>query len=122
MPGGGFPYAALIDEMESMGIEVPKTPRPEASGLEALRDLWDGAGLAQAEVRAFRVERTFPDFETYWGIVEGGPNAGQKISKLPAGEKGILKERVRKRLWGAASGPVTLAARCHAVRGRVGIP
>lgn len=61
MEGGGFPYEALHDEMRGMGISVPVPPSPDASRLDAMRDLWTGAGLESVETREITVQRTFSD-------------------------------------------------------------
>ena len=45
LEGGGFPYAALQEEMRAMALPVPMPPSPDASRIEVLRDLWNGAGL-----------------------------------------------------------------------------
>ncbi len=44
MLGDGFPYDALRVEMRGMGVAVPMPPSPEASRMDALRDLWTDAG------------------------------------------------------------------------------
>ena len=63
MLGGGFPYEALRAEMRAMGVDVPLPPSPDASRIDAMRDLWTGAGLdarrnagdhRAADVRRFR--------------------------------------------------------------------
>ncbi len=119
MTGGGFPYAMLMEELKALGHEAPRTPYPEASRLETLRDLWTRAGLEPVATRAFRVERTFSGFEDYWTTVLGGPSVGPKLAALSAAETAALRERLRHRLAASANGPVTVSARCHAVHGKV---
>src|SRR5216684_4543728 len=63
MLGGGFPYDALRVEMRGMGVAVPMPPSPEASRMDALRDLWTDAGLDAVETREIAVQRTFTDFD-----------------------------------------------------------
>jgi SAM-dependent methyltransferase len=117
MTGGGFPYALLQEELKSMGVQVPKPPHPEASRLEALRDLWAQAGLARVETQAFTVRRTFSGFDEYWNCVLGGPSVGPKLAALAAGDAEALRTRLRARMAADASGAITLGARCHAVKG-----
>lgn len=119
MSGGGFPYAALMDEMKATGIEVPKPPSPEASRIEVLRDLWSGAGLEAVSVRAIEVERTFADFEAYWTIVQGGPSVSGKLAAMEPGARERLKAKMRSRLGSDAEGRLVLRARANAVQGRV---
>jgi SAM-dependent methyltransferase len=118
MPGGGFPYAMLMEELKAMGREAPKTPFPEASRLETLRDLWAGAGLESILTRVFQVERTFSGFEDYWATVLCGPSVGPTLAALSAGETEALRQRLRARLAAPASGPITVSARCHAIHGK----
>lgn len=119
MPGGGFPYASLQEEMRAMGLRVPAAPRPDASTLEGLRNAWEGAGMEGIETRAFAVQRTFPDFEDYWATIRGGPSVASVLAALPAGDTEKLRERMRARLQVPASDPFTLSAVCNAARGRV---
>jgi len=119
MPGGGFPYAMLMEELKALGHEALKTPFPEASRLETLLDLWTRAGLESIATRTFHVERTFSGFEDYWTTILGGPSVGPKLAALSAGETAALRERLRIRLAAPASDPITVSARCNAVHGKV---
>src|SRR3982751_41905 len=49
MVGGGHPYESLQAEMREMGVAVPVPPSSDASRIDALRDLWTGAGLEAVE-------------------------------------------------------------------------
>jgi len=117
--GGGLPYESLQDEMNSMGIVVPKPPSPGASGLEALRGFWTAAGLESIEMTPITVERSFADFEEYWTIVQGSPSAGRTFSAMSTGEVASLKDRMRQRLPKDPSGRITYGARANAIQGRV---
>jgi ubiquinone/menaquinone biosynthesis C-methylase UbiE len=119
MPGGGFPYALLQEELKAMGIELPKTPHPEAARLEALRGYWSEAGLRLIETRVFTVRRDFSGFDDYWETILGGPSARPTLLAMSADETGRLQKRLRARLAPDSSAPFTLEARCHAVRGTV---
>jgi SAM-dependent methyltransferase len=119
MPGGGFPYEALQAEMRGMGIAVPVPPKPDASRMDAMRDLWTGAGLDSVETREITVERTFSDFDDYWTIILGGPSVRPKLAAMASEDRALLKARMRDRLTAGAPGPVTCRARANAVKGRV---
>jgi ubiquinone/menaquinone biosynthesis C-methylase UbiE len=119
MPGGGFPYAALQEEMRSMGFAVPSAPRPDASSLDAMREIWERAGLEGIATRAFAIQRTFRDFEDYWATVRGGPSVAPILAAMSTGDTERLRERMRARLPAPASGPFTLGAVCNAVKGSV---
>ena len=80
--GGGFPYDALQVEMRGLGVAVPPPPSPDASRIEAMRDLWTGAGLADVETREITVQRTFADFDDYWTTILGGPSVGPWLAAM----------------------------------------
>jgi SAM-dependent methyltransferase len=119
MEGGGFPYEALHDEMRGMGASVPVPPSPEASRIDAMLDLWTGAGLDAVETREITVQRTFADFEDYWTTIFGGPSVGPRLAAMASEDLAILKARMRVRLPADATGRITYSARANAVKGRV---
>jgi SAM-dependent methyltransferase len=119
LPGGGSPYETLQAEMRTMGIAVPEPPNPGASRLEAMRDLWTGAGLVAVETREITVQRTFTDFDDYWTTILGSPSAGSKLAAMTFEDLAALKERMRARLPADATGRITLSARANAIKGRV---
>ena len=119
MEGGGFPYQALHDEMRGLGVAVPTPPSPEASRVDALRDLWAGAGLESVETREIAVQRTFADFDDYWATVLGGASVRTQLAAMAPEQLALLKARMRERLPPAAAGRITYGARANAVKGRV---
>ena len=119
MVGGGFPYEALHDEMRGLGVEVPVPPSPDASRIDAMRDLWNGAGLVSVETREITVRRTFIDFDDYWATVLGGPSVGPQLAAMEPEQLAHLKVRMRARLPADAAGSLTCSARANAVKGRV---
>jgi SAM-dependent methyltransferase len=119
MAGGGFPYEALHAEMRGLGIAVPLPPSPGASRIEAMRELWTGAGLEAVETREITVQRSFADFDDYWSTIFGGPSVGAKLAALSSDELALLRTRMRERLPADASGRITYSARANAVKGRV---
>jgi SAM-dependent methyltransferase len=119
MDGGGFPYQTLWDEMRALGVAVPVTPSPGASRIDAMRELWTGAGLEGVETRELGVERTFADFDDYWTTVLGGPSVGRRLAAMGVEDLVVLKARMRARLPEDASGRITYRARANAVKGQV---
>jgi ubiquinone/menaquinone biosynthesis C-methylase UbiE len=119
MLGGGFPYHALNVEMRELGVVPLVPPSPDASRIDAMRDLWAGAGLVSVETRVIEVQRTFIDFEDYWATILGGPSVGSRIAAMPAERIAVLKERMRGRLEPDSAGRVTYGARANAVKGQV---
>lgn len=119
MPGGGFPYESLLDEMRGLSLAVPVPPNPDASRLDMLQDLWQGAGLEAVETREIIVQRTFTDFDDYWTTVLGAPSVGSILAAMAPEESTHLKTLMRARLPIDANGHITYQARAHAVKGCV---
>jgi SAM-dependent methyltransferase len=119
LAGGGFPYEALKVEMRELGVIVPEPPSPGASRIEALRDVWTGAGLEAVETREITVQRTFADFEDYWTTLHGGPSVGPKLAAMASEELALLKSRMRARLPADGTGRIICKARANAVKGCV---
>jgi SAM-dependent methyltransferase len=118
MPGGGFPYEALQNEMRALGCDVPLPPSPDASAIDAMHDLWTGAGLEAVETRALTVQRTFADFDDYWTTVLGGASVGPHLAAMTSEDLALLKARMRAHLPAEANGRITYSARANAVKGR----
>jgi SAM-dependent methyltransferase len=119
MAGGGFPYELLHAELRAMGLVVPMPPSSDASRLDALRDLWTGAGLQAVETRAITVQRTFADFEDYWTTILGAPHASATLGKMTPADLALLQARMRQILPADATGRITYSARANAVKGNV---
>ncbi len=119
MEGGGFPYQVLQDEMRGLGVAVPTPPSPEASRIDAMRDLWAGAELRAIETREIDVRRSFVDFEDYWTTVTGGPSVGPSLAAMAPDDLALLKAKVRARLPADADGRIAYSARANAIKGRV---
>lgn len=119
MSGGGFPYETLQAEMRDMGVAVPVPPSPGASRIDAMRDLWAGAGLDSIETRTITVHRTFDDFDDYWNTILGGASVRPALAAMASEDLDLLKARMRARLPADAAGRITYGARANAVKGRV---
>ena len=119
MAGGGFPYEALQVEMRAMGVPVPVPPSTDASRIDAMNDLWTGAGLEAVESQEIIVQRTFTDFDDYWTTVLGGPSVGPPLAAMTSENLALLKERMCALLPADSNGCITYAARANAVKGCV---
>jgi SAM-dependent methyltransferase len=119
MFGGGFPIAAVHQEMAALGVPPLWPPSVEASRIEALASLWTGAGLVDVETRQVDVERTFPDFDTFWQIALTGPGINVKVAEMAPADVAVLRDRLQARLVPDADGSITCGARANAVMGRV---
>jgi hypothetical protein len=119
MMGGGHPGEPIQAEMRAMGLTLPRAPNLAASRIDALRDLWTGAGLDAVETREITVQRTFADFGDFWTINLMAPSVGPTVAAMLPGDAEQLKARVRARLPVDASGQITCAGRANAVKGRL---
>lgn len=119
MLGGGFPLDPVLVEMRAMGLAPPRPPRMEASGMDAMRELWTGAGLGDVETREIVVQRTYASFDDFWEINGRSPSMSGVIAAMTSADVETLKSSVRVRLPEDAAGRITYSARAHAVKGRV---
>jgi ubiquinone/menaquinone biosynthesis C-methylase UbiE len=118
-PGGGYPLQAMQDEMRAMGLNPPIPPRAEVARAEALRELWDDAGLVDVETRQIPMTRGFADFDDFWTTSINGSSMVSVVSAMSPDEAARLKERMRALLPADAAGRVTSAGHVNAVKGRV---
>ena len=114
----GFPLHPILEEMRAMGNALPRPPQIDAARLEAMRDLWTGAGLEAVETREITVQRTFADFDDFWTTKMKAPTLGPAVAAMAPGDVETLKDRVRGRLPADTEGRITYDARAHAIKGR----
>ena len=117
--GGGFPYAAMSDEMARLGTPPLWPISAEASRMESMRALWRKAGLVDVETRVIPVDRTFADFDAYWRIAQTGPRVAPRLASMQATDVMLLMDRLRALLPTDASGRITCGASANAIKGRV---
>jgi ubiquinone/menaquinone biosynthesis C-methylase UbiE len=117
--GGGFPLEPIRIEMRALAMNPLLPPSPGASRMEALRELWTGAGLEGIEVREITVQRTFADFDDFWTISVMAPSLSSTIAAMASSDLEQLKTRVRARLPADAAGRITYGARANAIKGRM---
>jgi SAM-dependent methyltransferase len=119
MLGGGNPLDTMLVEMRAMGMTPPLPPSVGASQMDAMRDVWTGAGLEAVETREITVQRTFADFDDLWTTSKMGASVGPTIAAMASGDVELLKTRMRARLPADSTGRITYSARANAVKGRV---
>src|SRR5882757_6517694 len=117
--GGGFPHEPLLAEMRAMGLPPIRPPSFAASRMENLHMLWTGAGLDRIEMREITVQRTFADFDDFWGAALLGASIKATVATMTPDQLEGLKESVRTQLGANHGKPVTLSARANAITGRV---
>jgi SAM-dependent methyltransferase len=119
MLGGGFPPEPVRLEMRAMGIPLHIPASFRASRIDALQNLWTGAGLDAVETAEITVERTFPDFEDFWTANLLGAGNRSTIATMTLADVELLKTRVQARLPADRAGRILCRARANAVSGRV---
>jgi ubiquinone/menaquinone biosynthesis C-methylase UbiE len=117
--GGGFTLQPIQTELKAMGFTPTRPPSSEASTIEALQKLWNDAGLVEIETRRIDVQRSFADFDDFWGAVAAAPTLGDLFAKMPPDDLAGLKTRVRKRLNEDSAGRITYGAWANAIKGRL---
>ncbi len=118
LPGGGFPYFPLIDELEQLGVAIARPPNPYAATTEELLRLWRGAGMKGVETTAITVERRFENLDQLGRIIGTHSTVGRMISELTPEARQEYEKNVRNRLSINGSGGFTLTGSANAVRGR----
>jgi len=119
IPGGGFPMEPIRAQMRAMGLPTINPPAVEASRMDALRDLWTGAGLERVETKEITVQRTFASFDEFWAVNMKSASISAVLSKLTPDEISRLKQGAGERLQAGAGGSVTGTGRANAIKGRV---
>jgi SAM-dependent methyltransferase len=119
MLGGGFPFAPIQAELRAVGVVPPLPPSVDASRMDALRDLWAGAGLEAIETRAITVQRTFNDFDDFWSKTTAMGSMRPNIAAMAPNDAELFRQRVRARLPADDQGRITYGARANAIKGRV---
>lgn len=104
-------------------LDAPAAPLDEGRRFQicrpdALRALYEGAGLHGVEVEAIDVPTHFADFDDYWQPFLGGqgPAPAYAMSLLPE-HRTALRESIRSSLPIRADGTIDLVARAWAVKG-----
>ncbi|MFM9943455.1 MAG: class I SAM-dependent methyltransferase [Hyphomicrobiaceae bacterium] len=112
----GAPFEPVWDEMSKLGIAPNRPPSAPASRMEALLELWTGAGITAVETKEIVVHRAFVDFEEFWSITTAGYITNQ-IADLKPADRDLLKNRVRARMPTDAVGRIYYSAKANAVKG-----
>ena len=119
VPGGGLPNEPVLTEMRGAGIPYPLPPSAAVSRIDALRNAWQSAGLAEVETREITVSRTFDDFDDFWGTNVLAPAISAALGAIAPDDIERLKRRVEAVLTPDANGHITCGGRANAVKGRV---
>jgi SAM-dependent methyltransferase len=118
--GGGFPAEPMQAELRAMGFTPPRPPSAEAAEIATLGRLWTEGGMERVETREIVVDRTYTDFDDFWGASTAMGTLAPVLDPMSPADLAAFKERVRARLPAAdAAGRISYPSRAHAVKGRV---
>ena len=119
MPGGGTPTNAIYLALESLGIEAPRAPGFMNSAHDAMRAIWQQAGLQSVDMQVIRIPVVYSSFDDFWesANLPVGPT-GQVVGKLSPDMREKYKQRLRKILPIAADGRIAYEAFANAAKGR----
>lgn len=119
---GGVPIDPLYKAITSLGIATTLPPSAEISKRDALRQLWERAGLQVVDTQVFRIPVAYSNFDDFWdsNAAPAGPQGKLIESMSPS-----MKEKLRKRLFEylpiASDGRIVYESVANAVQGRVPI-
>lgn len=118
--GGGFPMEAVFSSMREHGLSPTLPPSVSAANIDAMRALWEGAGLQHVETRQIRIRRRFADFEEFWQACLLGGGTRAAMGNLPEAELRALKDSSHAKVGAAGSDGLWVNAWANAVKGVVG--
>jgi len=114
---GGLPTEPILAELRAMGHAHPMPPRPEASRMDMLRQLWSSAGFENVEVKEIAVTREFADYDDYWAISTLSAALKSAVAAMQPTDRNDLKRRVQTRLGAEPTGKYSYTARANAIKG-----
>ncbi len=119
IPGGGLPTARIHVAMKSLGIALPTPASSDVSRSDALRALWQKAGLKSIDTCVIRIQTPYADFDDYWNsnTLPVGP-LGKTVHGMAPALREQLRSRLREQLATNADGSVTCEAFVNAIKGR----
>ena len=114
------PSGPLRRAMRRFGLEVPGIPGTDASRLDALRSLFQGAGLERIETRTIDVCLAYTDFHDFWQAQTPGYAPTTKlIAAMKESDRLRLMHAVQAALPSGPNGSIEYCARANAVKARV---
>jgi ubiquinone/menaquinone biosynthesis C-methylase UbiE len=117
------PSGPLRRAMLRFGTDVPGIPGTEASRLEALRVLFEGAGLEEVETRTIDVCLAYADFQDFWRAQTPRYAPTTKIILgMKESERARLMRSVQSALPAGPNGSIEYCARANAIKARVPRP
>lgn len=114
------PGSLLRTGLRAIDIELEEVPGTADCGLDALRSLFERAGLHEIATRTIDVALSFASFDELWHVqtLNCGPRA-KMLAALSAAERARLIDKVRLSLPADPAGSVLHSARAHAIKAHI---
>lgn len=120
LPQNGAPTSPLHTALRTSGLGSAQPPSAASSAVDAMRALWEGAGLADVATTVIRIPVRYESVDAFWTVnTQGVGPAGAMIAALPDAARATLRETLRAQLPTQPDGSVVYEAVANAVRGRV---
>lgn len=114
------PSGPLRRALRSVGADVPPVPGTAYSSEEALRALFEGAGLRSIDSRTIDVTLAYADLEDFWSAQTPGHLPTTRIiHAMTDPERRRLKRALHEALAVGPGGRIEYSARVNAVRASV---
>lgn len=112
------PSGPLRQAMRTFGIDVPAIPGTTHSTLDAMRGLFQRAGLASVAAKSVDVALAYENFDDFWEAQTPSHNPTTRIidAMTPARQR-LLKRAVREALPVSPNGRIEYSARANMIRG-----
>ena len=119
LDGDGVPTFHIHAAAKSLGISTGSLPNPVVARQEAMRGLWQTAGLVSVATKVIRIPVRHASFEDYWKVqsLPVGP-AGRLVQTMSPDQVEQLRTRLRETMPIAADGSIAFDAVANAIKGR----
>jgi len=113
------PSGPLRRALRLVGVDVPAIPGTAHSSIEALRDLFEAAGLQSIQTAIFDVRLAYVDLDDFWRAQTPGYSPTTRIiNAMTAAERRRLRRVVQDALSAEPGGRIEYSARANAIRAR----
>lgn len=118
--GKGYVQEPLRAALAAMSVDAPAATAATHTTIDALKDFFETAGLAEVSSRSIEITVAYENFEDFWSSQTALSNhLVQPIRKMRPPDVERLKAYLREHLPTDGEGRVAYPARANAVKGRV---
>lgn len=114
----GVPTAPIYKAMGALGHALPLPPNAAAAKQDALKSLWENAGLTDVQTSVIHIETSFESFDALWETltIPVGP-IGIFVAGLPETAREELRSLVKNQVNIQGDGRVVYESFANAVKG-----